>query len=195
MTFPEGAPPPLPVRLNHQAALSEEPPSMPVLRFHMEASLALVVTATAVLLSLAVLAVTCLHCRHKRPLGMMTSSARSHDGAQTPNVTLFLFVLQCPSDRSPRLSRSTHQHLLTNRINQINQEDRPNQTIWLFHAVFSVIQSGHLSSESFIHVSVKLCAANAAAADGADLHPSVAAQPVFCQSSIHPSSSSRLFPT
>lgn len=42
---------------------------MPVLRLNMEASLALVVTATAVLLSLVVLAVTCLHCRHKRPLG------------------------------------------------------------------------------------------------------------------------------
>lgn len=44
------------------------PPFMPVLRPNMEASLALVVMATAVLLSLVVLAVTCLHC-HKRPLG------------------------------------------------------------------------------------------------------------------------------
>lgn len=44
------------------------PPFMLVLRPNMEASLALVVTATAVLLSLVVLAVTCLHC-HKRPLG------------------------------------------------------------------------------------------------------------------------------
>lgn len=48
---------------------------MSILRVHMDYTLFPVVTATAVLLSLVVLGVMCLHCRHKRPLGMMTSSA------------------------------------------------------------------------------------------------------------------------
>lgn len=76
---------------------------------------------------------------------MMTSSARSHDFAQTANVTLVLFVLQCPSDRSTCLSRF-FTRISTSRLTRL--------TIWLFNAFFSV-QSGHLSSESFIHVSMK----------------------------------------
>lgn len=48
---------------------------MSILRVHMDYTLFPVAAATAVLLSLVVLAVMCLHCRRKRPPGMMTSSA------------------------------------------------------------------------------------------------------------------------